>query len=166
MRQNRLGPSAAIVAPQPAPSYQPPPMQTPTAPPALAPSAKPAKPASRQKSAPVERVQTVNFQGIWQDENDGSIFYAIRQENNLARLQEYNALGVLSFDAIGKPTENELMIDHPMLIVNLALSDNGQRINGSVKQKANGFSKPILLRKVNLDSLDSQFAELLRPLVE
>ena len=134
MRQNRLGPSAAIVARQPAPSYQPPPMQTPTAPPALAPSAKPAKPASRQKSAPVERVQTVNFQGIWQDENDGSIFYAIRQENNLARLQEYNALGVLSFDAIGKPTENELMIDHPMLIVNLALSDNGQRINGSVKQ--------------------------------
>lgn len=61
-------------------------MQTPTAPPALAPSAKPAKPASRQKSAPVDRIQTANFQGIWQDENDGSIFYAIRQENNLARL--------------------------------------------------------------------------------
>ena len=161
-----LGPSAAIVAPQPAPTYQPPPTQTPTAPPALAPSGKPAKPASRQKSAPVERIQTANFQGIWQDENDGSIFYAIRQENNLARLQEYNALGVLSFDAIGKPTGNELMIDHPMLVVNLALSDNGQQINGSVKQKANGFSKPMLLRKVNLDSLDSQFAELLRPLVE
>ena len=117
-------------------------------------------------TAPVERVETVNFQGIWQDENDGAIFYAIRQKNNLARLQEYNALGVLSFDAIGKPTGNELLIDHPMLVVNLALSDNGQQINGSVKQKANGFSKPILLRKVNLDSLDSQFAELLRPLVE
>ena len=83
-------------------------------------------------TAPVERVETVNFQGIWQDENDGAIFYAIRQENNLARLQEYNELGVLSFDAIGKPTGNELLIDHPMLVVNLALSDNGQQINGSV----------------------------------
>ena len=161
-----LGPSAAIVAPQPSPTYQPPPTQTSTAPPAMGPSAKPAKSASRQKSSLVERIQTANFKGIWQDENDGPIFYGIRQENNLARLQEYNALGVLSFDAIGKPAGNKLMIDHPMLVVNLALSDNGQQINGSVKQKANGFSKPILLRKVTLESLDSQFAQLLRPLVE
>ncbi len=162
---NNLAPSAAI-APQPAPAYEPPPSQTPRDAQALVPTAKPARPVNRQRSVPVARVETGNFQGIWQDGNDVSIFYAIRQENNLVRLQEYNAIGVLTFDAMGKPSGNELMIEHPMLVVNLAVSDNGQQISGSVKQKANGFSKPILLRRVNLDSLDSRFAELLRPLVE
>jgi hypothetical protein len=156
----------AITARQPVSAYQPEPTQSPSAVQAMAPTAKSAKPVSRQTPAAVKRGETANFQGIWQDQNDLSIFYAIRQENNLARLQEYNAFGVLSFDAMGKPTGNELTIDHPMLVVNLALLDHGQQISGSVKQKASGISKPILLRKVNLDSLDSQFAELLRPMVE
>ena len=160
------GPSTPIVMPQPAPGYQPPSKQMTTTRRALVPAAKPSKPVRPQNSAQVAHIETTNFQGIWQDGNDISIFYVIRQENNLAHLQEYNALGALTFEAIGKPSGNELTIDHPMLVVNLAMSDSGQQIDGSVKQKASGFSKPILLRKVDLDSLDSQFAELLRPLVK
>ena len=160
------GPSTPIVMPQFAPAYQPPSKQMTTTRRALVPAAKPSKPVRPQNSAQVAHIETTNFQGIWQDGNDISIFYVIRQENNLAHLQEYNALGALTFEAIGKPSGNELTIDHPMLVVNLAMSDSGQQIDGSVKQKASGFSKPILLRKVDLDSLDSQFAELLRPLVK
>ena len=155
-------------AQNPVPEYQSPPQkQAAENPEAVTPAVvKPPKPARQQKSVPVAKVETANFQGIWQDGQDISIFYLIRQQNDVVHLQEYNAIGALTFEAIARPVGNELKFDHPMLVVNLALSDGGQQLDGSVNQRATGLSKPMLLRKVNLDSLDPQLAGLLRPLVQ
>ena len=127
---------------------------------------KPVKPARQEKPSAVAKVSSVNFQGIWQDGHDMSIFYLIRQQNDTVHLQEYNALGALTFDTMARPVGIELKIDHPMLVANLALSDDGQQMGGSVKQRATGMVKPMLLRKVDLDSLDPQLAGMLRPLIE
>ena len=81
-------------------------------------------------------------------------------------LQQYNGYGALTFEATGVHHGAELKIDHPRLIANLALSDAGRQLAGSAKERANGLSRPILLRKVDLDSLDPQIAQLLRPLVQ
>jgi TIR domain len=115
---------------------------------------------------PAQPVHAANFRGIWQDAGNISIFYVIRQENNAVHLQEYNALGALTFEAMGNPKGNGLTIHHPVLAINLTMSDDGRQIDGSVKQKATGLVNPILLRKVELDGVDPQIAALLRPLVE
>lgn len=133
---------------------------------AMIPIAKPPKPVKQPKAERVAKLETADFQGIWQDGHDLSIFYLIRQENDLVHLQEYNALGAMTFESTGRPVGNELKIDHPMLVANLALSDGGQQMGGSVKQRATGMIKPMLLRKVDLNAIDPQVAALLRPLVE
>lgn len=166
-------PVANNMAPQPLPMS---PVVTPSQPAAqtqavanpepMVPLEKPPKPVKPPKVAPVAKLETANFQGIWQDGHDMSIFYLIRQENNLVHLQEYNALGAMTFESTGRPVGNELKIDHPMLVANLALSDGGQQMGGSVKQRATGLIKPMLLRKVDLNAIDPQVAALLRPLVE
>jgi TIR domain len=133
---------------------------------AALPVAKPSEPARDENAEPALPIATANFQGIWQDAGDISIFYLIRQQNNAVHLQEYNALGALTFEAMGNPKGNSLTFHHPILAIDLNMSDDGQQIDGSVKQKANGFVKPVLLRKINLDTLEPQIAALLRPLVE
>ena len=169
-------PSAPVVnnmAPQPMPmspvvtQTQPAPQtQAAITPEAIVPVAKPQKAAKSQKATPIATLDAANFQGIWQDGRDLSIFYLIRQENDLVHLQEYNALGAMTFESTGRPVGNELKIDHPMLVANLAMSDGGQQMGGSVTQRATGMTKPMLLRKVDLNAIDPQIAALLRPLVE
>lgn len=126
----------------------------------------PVPPPRERESEPAPPPHTANFQGIWQDAGNMSIFYLIRQEKSVVHLQEYNALGALTFEAMGKPQGNDLTIHHPVLAINLSMSNDGQQIDGSVKQKATGLVNPILLRKVDLDTVDAQVAALLRPLVE
>ena len=115
---------------------------------------------------PVEAVAAADYRGIWQDGHDFTIFYVLRQEGNAVYLQQYNAYGALTFEATGVPNGSELKIDHPRLSASLALSEGGQQLSGSSKDKANGLMRPILLRKVDLNSLDPQLAQLLRPLVQ
>ena len=160
------------------PVIVPPPQPVPSSPPtqykplvtnvtaAPAPVAKPQKAVEEEKAEPEVAVQTVGFQGIWQDATDVSIYYLIREQNQLVHLQEYNAFGALTFEGMGKPKGKSLAIHHPMLEINLKIAGGGQQIDGSVKQKATGFVKPVVLRKVDLDTLEPQVAALLRPLVE
>ena len=127
---------------------------------------KQAKPLPKAEPERVQPIETADFRGIWQDGRDFTIFYVLRQESEVVYLQQYNGYGALTFEATGVPHGSDLKIDHPRLIANLALSDAGRQLAGSAKERANGLSRPILLRKVDLDSLDPQIAQLLRPLVQ
>ncbi len=163
---NNMAPQAMLPSPVVTQNQPAPQTQAAINPEAMVPLAKPPKPVKQPKVERVAKLEAANFQGIWQDGHDVSIFYLIRQENGLVHLQEYNALGAMTFESAGQPVGNELKIDHPMLVANLALSDGGQQMGGSVKQRATGMIKPMLLRKVDLNAIDPQVAALLRPLVE
>ncbi len=160
----------AVVAPAPPPVVEASPAPEPKYVPTKAAGAitppQPVSQPSQDETAPIAPVHAANFQGIWQDAGNISIFYLIRQQNNAVHLQEYNAYGALTFEAMGKPKGNNLTIHHPGLAINLAMSADGEQIDGSVKQKATGLVNPILLRKVDLDTVDQQVAAILRPLVE
>lgn len=121
---------------------------------------------AEKASEPIQSLETADFHGLWQDGHDFTIFYVLRQENQTVYLQQYNGYGALTFEATGVPHGSELKIDHPRLTASLALSDGGQQLAGSAKERANGLSRPIMLRKVDLDSLDPQVAQLFRPFVQ
>ncbi len=170
---NNIAPPAPIQFPSPAPA--PPRVDiTPAkidAPKQVAKRASPApkvKPETLAEPEPelVDTVAAADYRGIWQDGHDFTIFYVLRQEGDAVYLQQYNAYGALTFEATGVPRGSELKIDHPRLSASLALSDGGQQLSGSSKDKANGLMRPILLRKVDLNALDPQIAQLLRPLVQ
>lgn len=120
--------------------------------------------ARTPEDEPVQPVEAADFRGIWQDGHDFTIFYVLRQENEAVYLQQYNGYGALTFEATGVPNGTKLKIDHPRLTANLVLS--GDQLAGNTTDKANGLSRPILLRRVDLDVLDPQIAQLLRPLVQ
>jgi TIR domain len=126
------------------------------------------KPTAQAKfqDEPVQHTEPAAFGGIWQDGHDLTIFYVLRQEDRAVYLQQYNGYGALTFEATGVPIGTELTIDHPRLTASLALSNDGRQLTGSSKEKANGLSRPLLMRKVDLDALDPQIAQLLRPLVQ
>ena len=164
---SNIAPVAPSAAPEPVQEVKPAPepKQMPKKVAAAAAAAKAVPQHPERKSDPAPPIQTANFQGIWQDSGNLSIFYLIRQENNVVHLREYSA-GALTFEAMGEPKGNVVTIHHPVLAINLTVSDGGRQIDGSVKQRATGFVNPILLRKVDLDALDPQIAAMLRPLVE
>lgn len=127
---------------------------------------RPAPPPKVESHEPEVVASAANFQGIWQDAGNISIFYLIRQEKQTVHLQEYNGVGALTFEAMGKSKGNDLTIHHPVFAIKLTMNDDGQQIEGNVTQKVSGLVTPILMRKVDLDAIDPHIAALLKPLVE
>ena len=115
---------------------------------------------------PPQTASSLNLHGVWQDSYDVNFIYVFKQEGAMVHIQEFNALGALTFAVTGTLHGKKLDVEHPMLRASLAVTNNGGQLTGNVVYKGNGYTKTMLLHPVDLNTLSPQWVAFLRPMIE